>query len=410
MIVADNTGAICLHSGTPDADQSGMTEQLDAVSMRLELGVVLVTTLVLIYSVTYRTTRSRYVLLWCLSLLSIAAGTIAYLGDGTPLQWWANPLGSALYALGAWLIWRTSRTLDGRTRWPRWVVAIAPGFVAVSALADSPRTNSWAGAWALFPVVSVLIGLASWAMWSSRRNQAGTLRRATSATGYVVATYYMGRFVTFVVFGPDSIWFIDLFGTTMTTIVMTFLLVGATFSMTALSYEQQTADLRLRASSDDLTGLLNRATFVERAERLRRDAERRDVPCVLAMADLDHFKAINDTYGHEAGDRVLVGFANASRSVVRSMDLVGRLGGEEFAIMLAGATPEAARGVLAEISRQLHVVDAAAGMPSVTISFGVVDVRPHVPLATLLTEADSALYEAKAQGRDRVVVAAGEQA
>ncbi len=373
--------------------------------MRLELGVVLVTTLVLFYGVTYRTTRSRYVGLWCLALLAIAAGTIAYLGDGTAVQWWANPLGSALYALGAWLIWRAARTLDGRHRWPRWLVLVVPGMVLLSALADSPATNSWAGAWALFPAVSVLIALASWVMWSTRRTHVGTLRRATSATGYVVSVYYAGRFVTFMLFGPDSPWFFDVFGTSMTTIVMTFLLVGATFSMTALSYEQETADLRRRASFDGLTGLLNRTTFLERAELLRRDAGRRDVPCVLAMADLDHFKQVNDTYGHEAGDRLLVGFAEACRSTVRSMDLVGRFGGEEFVVMLAGATPDGARLVCEEIAHRLRAVQEAAGTPTATISFGLVDVRSRVPLSELLVEADQALYRAKAEGRDRVVVA-----
>ncbi len=377
---------------------------LDATSMRLELGVVLVTTLVLFYGVTYRSTRSRYVRLWCLALLAIAAGTIAYLGDGTAAQWWANPLGSALYALGAWLIWRAARTLDGRPRWPRWVVLVVPALVLLSALADSPATNSWAGAWALFPAISVLIALASWVMWSTRRTHVGTLRRATSATGYVVSAYYLGRFVTFVAFGPESVWFIDLFGTSMTTIVMTFLLVGATFSMTALSYEQQTADLRHRASSDGLTGLLNRRTFLERAELLRRDAERRGVPCVLAMADLDHFKQVNDTYGHEAGDRVLVGFAEACRATVRSMDLVGRFGGEEFVLMLAGATPDDAGLVCEEIGHRLRIVQEWVGMPAATTSFGLVEVRPGATVPELLVEADHALYRAKAQGRDRVVV------
>jgi diguanylate cyclase (GGDEF)-like protein len=373
--------------------------------MRIELGVVLVTTLVLFYGVTYRSTRSRYAGLWCLALLAVAAGTLAYLGTDTSLMAWTTPLGSALTVLGSALIWQAARTLDGASGDPWLPTVAATVAVPVASFADDPGTDAWAGSSVLFPLVTCFIAAAAVAMWSDRPGHVGSLRRAIACSGGVVAAFYLGRFVTFVVFGPGDPRFDDLFGTTMTTIVMTFLLVGATFSMTAFSYEQLNADLRLRASSDPLTGLLNRSSFVERARLLRRDADRRGATCVLVMADVDHFKSVNDTHGHGAGDGVLVAFADACRSRVRAIDLVARYGGEEFVIMLAGATPESTRATLEAVNARLHALVEERGLPEVTVSYGVAETQADVALSWTLAEADRALYVAKAEGRDRIVMA-----
>jgi diguanylate cyclase (GGDEF)-like protein len=130
-----------------------------------------------------------------------------------------------------------------------------------------------------------------------------------------------------------------------------------------------------------------------------------DTEVVVAMADLDHFKALNDTHGHETGDRALRLFAQVLRSSLRSNDLIARYGGEEFAVVLPSCSAEEARAALDQVRVALKHAVANAGLPRFTASFGVVESGEQPgDLAELLVLADAALFDAKHQGRDRVVV------
>jgi diguanylate cyclase (GGDEF)-like protein len=160
------------------------------------------------------------------------------------------------------------------------------------------------------------------------------------------------------------------------------------------------SETQLQAATDALTGLMNRRSLENEVAILRMAKTR----MVTLMADLDHFKQLNDTYGHETGDRALRAFAQALRSAVRADDLVARYGGEEFAVVmpevplgLACETVEAVRATVAEGLR-------SAGLPEVTASFGVVEASEGEELYELLARADAALLDAKREGRDRVVV------
>ena len=145
-----------------------------------------------------------------------------------------------------------------------------------------------------------------------------------------------------------------MFGSVPMTVFSTITLVVASFTMAELSYEQQTQDLRARATVDGLTGLLNRSAFLDLAENELRRLRRTGTTASIILADLDHFKAINDQFGHSAGDSALQAFARACSGTVRSTDLVGRYGGEEFILLLPGVTPDRAREIAADISVRLH--------------------------------------------------------
>jgi diguanylate cyclase (GGDEF)-like protein len=156
----------------------------------------------------------------------------------------------------------------------------------------------------------------------------------------------------------------------------------------------------LQAATDPLTGLLNRRSFENRVQ----DLLRRRTPFTLAMSDLDYFKALNDTHGHDAGDRALRLFARTLQAAVRSDDLVCRYGGEEFVIAFPNLSVDATARALARVQEQLVLALSAGSVPPFTASFGVADSADGGALEDLCRAADVALFRAKREGRNRVVV------
>lgn len=158
---------------------------------------------------------------------------------------------------------------------------------------------------------------------------------------------------------------------------------------------------QLQATTDGLTGLRNRRTLETEIRGLLNDGTQMS----LVMADLDHFKLLNDTYGHEAGDRALRKFSQVVTATVRDSDIVGRYGGEEFVIAFPGAPTSAAVEVLDRLREHLALAGEESDNPTFTASFGVVDSAIGGSLEDLLRVADAALYRAKDEGRNRVTVA-----
>jgi diguanylate cyclase (GGDEF)-like protein len=158
---------------------------------------------------------------------------------------------------------------------------------------------------------------------------------------------------------------------------------------------------QLQATTDGLTGLRNRRTVETELRSLLNDG----VELCLVMADLDHFKLLNDTYGHQAGDRALRKFSQVLEASLRDSDIAGRFGGEEFVIALPGATVSSAVEVLDRLRDRLAAAGAESDNPTFTASFGVVASSMGESLEELLRIADAALYRAKDEGRNRVTVA-----
>jgi diguanylate cyclase (GGDEF)-like protein len=166
------------------------------------------------------------------------------------------------------------------------------------------------------------------------------------------------------------------------------------------------AELQRLSDTDPLTGALNRRGFAAIVERELRRLRRSGGSVGLVLLDLDHFKRINDRFGHEAGDLALQRTAQACRATVREVDCVGRLGGEEFAILLHDADEQAAWLVAMRLRGELErLAINIDGLPvPVTASFGIVAKDgTEASLPQMLRAADAALYEAKAAGRNRVV-------
>jgi diguanylate cyclase (GGDEF)-like protein/PAS domain S-box-containing protein len=168
-------------------------------------------------------------------------------------------------------------------------------------------------------------------------------------------------------------------------------------------------ELHRMASTDTLTGMANRRVFLERAEAAFQLASTESQPLALLMLDLDHFKQINDRLGHLEGDRVLIAFAQAVQLLLRADDTVGRLGGEEFGVLLPGSGHDGALAIAERILQHIRDLSLPGphGQPvQVTTSIGLACQLPtDRSLRDLLDRADQALYQAKRQGRDRCACA-----
>jgi len=157
----------------------------------------------------------------------------------------------------------------------------------------------------------------------------------------------------------------------------------------------------MKAATDPLTGLSNRRVLETRLNAL---LDRREV-FAMVMADIDHFKKINDAHGHEIGDRALKAFANVLRQSIRSEDLACRIGGEEFVLLLPGFDTQGATQVMQRVRTELPRITQRGGLPGFTVSGGVVDHRHAGTGEDLLRVADQLMYRAKTEGRNRVLVA-----
>ena len=171
--------------------------------------------------------------------------------------------------------------------------------------------------------------------------------------------------------------------------------------------EATLAQMQDLAMVDPLTGLKNRRAFFDECEAAIAASRRRDQPIAVAVLDLDHFKLVNDTYGHAVGDVVLKEAARRIEVGTREEHIVGRFGGEEFVVLLPFTTPQQALVALERVRKAVGTVpvDIPGGEPvNLTISGGIAPLEPDMPIVVAIDHADKAMYRAKALGRDRVEV------
>jgi len=171
--------------------------------------------------------------------------------------------------------------------------------------------------------------------------------------------------------------------------------------------EATLAQMQDLAMVDPLTGLKNRRAFFDECEAAIAASRRRDQPIAVAVLDLDHFKLVNDTYGHTVGDVVLKEAARRIEVGTREEHIVGRFGGEEFVVLLPFTTPQQALVALERVRKSVGTlpVDVPGGQPvALTVSGGIAPLDADMPIVVAIDNADKAMYRAKALGRDRVEV------
>jgi diguanylate cyclase (GGDEF)-like protein len=315
-------------------------------------------------------------------------------------------VGNLLRMLSMWALWQGIRRFEGRTlvMWPALLVAI--GWLIFVTIPQTGE-NLLARIFVVSTLIALFCGLTAWEL---RRSDTESLpsRRALMAVfvSFAVLMLVRGLLAAVAPFPvgigrPDSAWLAVFTG-----LVFGHFIFCASLFL-ALTRERREAQERSHALSDALTGLLNRRAFSDFADRMnrRRAGLRRGV--AVMVLDLDHFKSINDRFGHEAGDRMLKLFASTAEGSVRTTDELFRMGGEEFCFVLPETTVAEATTVAERIRVAFEgaVVETSVGPAATTVSIGVAGTTFDVPLNALVAAADAAVYAAKSRGRNCVVVA-----
>jgi len=303
--------------------------------------------------------------------LLVMAGAVARFG-GMPVPWRAIALIVVAAVLARWVTWS-----GVRDQLPHELAFQAP-FVAASVLL-------------------------AWVIWRTGRGRA--LNIAAAVAFGLVALHFLAKPFLAHSFGSGAT-AADYIGSTYALLsqASSGILLTAGGLLLLLVVVQSIVEESRRASEiDPLSGLANRRGFDLRAARILARTAHLKLPVAVVMFDIDHFKAINDAHGHPAGDEVICAFASLLHDAAPHAAVVGRVGGEEFALLFEHADQEVGRLNAEAIRIAAQSTDRV--LPAFTVSGGVAAVRPTETLGDAMRRADAALYEAKRQGRNRICVA-----
>jgi diguanylate cyclase (GGDEF)-like protein len=340
--------------------------------------------------------------IWGLSDIIAAAGIFMLMLGAVSHLPLRSMMGAILLALSHGLVWKAARTFDAK---PAPLPLALLGMIAVGVANFAPGLQYIAGS--AGPAVGVIyIASAGISLWLAREEQLparGPIIVLT-AVHTVVLTIGIYSFFNRAVGADRAASVMNLFGLIPFEGMIFF--SGTAAFLLSLAKERGEAASRAAANIDPLTGIANRASLMERAQRTVERCKRDNAPVSVLMFDLDRFKTINDSHGHAVGDEVIKTFCEATADMLRPTDIFGRVGGEEFAIVMPGASIEAA-AVRADRIRASFAASCrfVRGHPvNATVSAGVATAGSSdaCTFNTLLESADNALYCAKAAGRNRI--------
>jgi diguanylate cyclase (GGDEF)-like protein len=342
---------------------------------------------------------------WWGTAYLLGAASVALWTLGGPM--FGDMFSLALNAVGfiaCGLVWNASRVFHGRkpnlAGLPLGALAWVAAVLSLPPDAAELRMTLGAG------IVAVYAALTATELWSDRRR---TMQRRWPAI--VVPLMHGFALMLPILLGDFLHHENHAFGTsvwvTVFAVELVLYAVGTVFVIFMLVSERTVTAHKTAASMDPLTGMFNRRGFAEATSRVIEREAKAGRPVTVLIFDIDHFKSINDRFGHPAGDEILKLFSAVVINALRITDLSGRIGGEEFAALLPCSLEE---GVLAaervrEAFEASGIVDEVAGPVDTTVSIGVAGGPAGTELEVLLAAADTALYQAKRGGRNRVEAA-----
>ncbi|MFC3163671.1 GGDEF domain-containing protein [Ciceribacter thiooxidans] len=337
--------------------------------------------------------------------LASVAGIVGAVLHGLRLVvpfWLSTGLGFPLAFAGIGLFWSAFAVFDNRR--PSYLAAFAGALLSLAIYPLSLFQDSTVFR-AVFAaaVFGVYNGLAAWEVYRGGLREPLPFRPLACAINLGHALLWLARipFALFVAPPVDAqehyaVWFVGL------SLLSALSNMFGMFSLAMLAKDRSERRYRIAAETDALTGLDNRRSFIARTEAM---LARPDEATAMLLFDLDHFKSVNDTDGHLAGDRVLVAFSELLRRQMPENAVVARFGGEEFACLLPGAGLDEGRAIADAFRRAVerHLIPFEGRTLSITVSIGVAVIgEGTVTLDLLLASADTMLYLAKAEGRNCV--------
>ena len=346
---------------------------------------------------------------FCAACLLTALAISMALTAGFAAQWLHTILGGTLIVAAGLFMLRGFRQFLGRrplATGPMVIVlaTVTAVLLLLSYAADSQSGRTLVGT-GLLSLICFLIGTAILRHWPRERAIAPYMLFCC-VMAFLVSLLHAAR-VAAAAAGLDAaldppIWLTALMATRL--LIMPLFFLGVILML----HGWLIANLRHMIAHDDLTGALSRRAFMSAFEQMFQDAAGSRQQTAFMLLDLDRFKQINDRYGHAGGDAALVHFATTVRATLAGRGILGRLGGEEFGIALAGANRLDVADMAEAICTAVRTTPARADTGAeigLTVSIGIAMVDPGGSLADAMVQADVALYEAKALGRDRLSIA-----
>ena len=368
----------------------------------LTIGTLLVSTALLLWERQAHPARARGLAVLAAGLLAFVLGCVVAMNRSRVPVALGMGATNLLMVSGYLLVLNAAASLDGRRHLRASLAALAALAILWAVAGTQFPTAFWNHVSAL--PIALACGLTAWLLLRSRTARGLRSRPLAVAISTVHAVFYLGRaFLAPVLvrhYGPDML--VIVAKATMYEAVLYS--VAMPMSFLALVREEEKRHLLRLSHTDQLTGLANRHAFFEQGARILREWPGR--PVALLAFDLDHFKAINDRFGHPAGDAILKLFAETARAGAGPDALLVRLGGEEFAALLPGCDRHQALSRGAMIASRFAAVAAGpegSGIPA-TVSIGLA-APDRSDLSAMLASADAALYRAKRLGRNRIEAA-----
>lgn len=362
-------------------------------------------------SSAYPAYLQRALLPWVLGLLLQSIAFLLLAMNGAAPAFLTAVVGATLIAEAYSRKVRALCILAGRTSWRRLRVGVVAGVAMGSAFFTYIQPNVQARLVIVSLAIAVLSALATLAIYGGRDK----LRPPSHLTGAVFAASVALLLLRAVVEATRDPWLASEIAPAVmqsaTYLFAAFVPLLTTIGFMLMCGDSLNRELERLATLDSLTGILNRRTFIDLADRAMADARRNNRPLSVIVFDVDHFKRINDSLGHEGGDRALCALARLMEQSLRSVDFAARIGGEEFAVLMPDADAEVASAVAERLRTRIadEEFDLGNGGYALTISLGIASLEPtHTDLATLLRAADHALYAAKRGGRNRFTIAGHE--